>query len=100
MYWRARSNTLRRTWDDFPCVGDYVFFMLPSRMMVIDTSGMRELGLFGTDDGISAAFNEVGELYTQCRFNAFRHQTEPGCAVLPALTDESLAREHWERYLS
>jgi ribosome biogenesis GTPase / thiamine phosphate phosphatase len=74
-------------------------FMLPSGAMVIDTPGMRELGLFGADDGISAGFNDVEELFTQCRFNDCLHQTEPGCAVLAALADESLAPEHWERYL-
>jgi len=74
-------------------------FMLPSGAMVIDTPGMRELGLFAADDGISEGFNDVEELFTQCRFNDCRHQSEPGCAVLTALSDGSLALEHWERYL-
>lgn len=74
-------------------------FMLPSGAMVIDTPGMRELGLFAADDGISAGFNAVEELFTQCRFNDCLHQTEPGCAVLAALADGSLALGHWERYL-
>ncbi|SYX84085.1 ribosome small subunit-dependent GTPase A [Paenibacillus alvei] len=74
-------------------------FMLPSGAMVIDTPGMRELGLFGADDGISAGFHDVEDLITQCRFSDCRHQTEPGCAVLAALADGSLAPEHWERYL-
>ncbi|GIN72143.1 ribosome small subunit-dependent GTPase [Bacillus sp. J14TS2] len=73
-------------------------FMLPSGAMVIDTPGMRELGLFGADDGISAGFNDVEELFTKCRFNDCRHQTEPGCAVLAALADGSLASDHWEHY--
>jgi len=75
-------------------------FMLPSGAMVIDTLGMRELGLFGADDGISAGFNDVEELFTQCRFNDCRHQTEPGCAVLAALANGSLSHEHWGRYLT
>ncbi|MFF2909824.1 ribosome small subunit-dependent GTPase A [Paenibacillus sp. NPDC057934] len=74
-------------------------FMLPSGAMVIDTPGMRELGLFGADDGISAGFNDVEELFTQCRFNDCSHQTEPGCAVRAALANGLLAREHWKRYL-
>lgn len=74
-------------------------FMLPSGAMVIDTPGMRELGLFGADDGISAGYYDVEELFTQCRFKDCRHQTEPGCAVLAALTNGSLAQDHWERYL-
>lgn len=74
-------------------------FMLPSGAMVIDTPGMRELGLFGADDGISAGFHDVEELFASCRFNDCRHQTEPGCAVLAALADGTLAPEHWKRYL-
>ena len=75
-------------------------FMLSSGAMVIDTPGMRELGLFGADDGIRASFNDVEELFTQCRFKDCHHQTEPGCAVLAALANEFLSREHWERYLT
>ena len=75
-------------------------FMLPSGAMVIDTPGMRELGLFDADEGISAGFSDVEELFVKCRFNNCRHQTEPGCAVLAALADGSLPREHWECYLS
>ena len=73
--------------------------MLPSGAMVIDTPGMRELGLFDADEGISAVFNDVEELFKQCRFTDCRHKTEPGCAVLAALSDGSLPRERWEQYL-
>lgn len=75
-------------------------FMLPSGAMVIDTPGMRELGLYGADEGISASYTDVEELFTQCRFNDCSHLTEPGCAVLAALADGSLAQEHWEHYLA
>jgi len=73
-------------------------FMLPSGAMVIDTPGMRELGLYGADEGISASFSDVEGLFTRCRFSDCRHQTEPGCAVLAALDDGTLTREQWERY--
>lgn len=75
-------------------------FMLPSGSMVIDTPGMREIGLLGADDGLSAGFNGIEELFAQCRFNDCRHQTEPGCAVLTAIAEGSLKREHWNRYLA
>jgi ribosome biogenesis GTPase len=75
-------------------------FMLPSGAMVIDTPGMRELGLFGADDGISAGFADVEELVTRCRFTDCRHTTEPGCAVNKALKYGTLSRERWERYLT
>jgi ribosome biogenesis GTPase len=81
-------------------------FMVPplegasSGAMVIDTPGMRELGLFDADEGISAGFSNVEELFAHCRFSDCRHSTEPGCAVLSALSDGSLPHEHWERYLA
>lgn len=75
-------------------------FMLPGGAMVIDTPGMRELGLFDADEGISAGFADVEDLFTACRFNDCRHHTEPGCAVLAALADETLSNERWEQYLS
>lgn len=75
-------------------------FMLPSGAMVIDTPGMRELGLFNADEGISAGFGDIEELFAQCRFGDCRHQTEPGCAVRAALADGSLPHERWEKYLT
>ncbi len=74
-------------------------FMLPSGAMVIDTPGMRELGLFDAQEGISAGFADVEELLTQCRFNDCHHKTEPGCAVLAALSSGALSQERWENYL-
>jgi ribosome biogenesis GTPase / thiamine phosphate phosphatase len=75
-------------------------FMLPSGTMIIDTPGMRELGLFDADEGISAGFTDVEEWFAQCRFTDCRHQAEPGCAVLAALEGGSLPRERWEHYVA
>ena len=74
-------------------------FMLASGAMIIDTPGMRELGLFDADEGISAGFADVEELFAQCRFSDCRHETEPGCAVLAALAEGSLPQERWKRYV-
>jgi ribosome biogenesis GTPase len=75
-------------------------FMLPSGAMVIDTPGMRELGLFDAEEGIRAGFADVEDWFSQCRFTDCRHQSEPGCAILAALADGSLSHERWERYTS
>ena len=75
-------------------------FMLPFGAMVIDTPGMRELGLFDAEEGISAGFSDVEDLFDECRFSDCRHKTEPGCAVISALGNGSLSRERWERYLA
>lgn len=75
-------------------------FMLPSGAIVIDTPGMRELGLFHAEEGISAEFADVEELFAGCRFSDCRHKTEPGCAVLAALNDGILSPMRWENYLA
>ena len=75
-------------------------FMLPSGAMVIDTPGMRELGLLDAKEGISTGFADIEELFNHCKFSNCRHKSEPGCAVLTALSDGSLNREHWEQYLT
>ena len=75
-------------------------FMLPCGAMIIDTPGMRELGLFDADEGISAGFADVEELFTQCRFSDCAHKTEPGCAVRAALANGNLTAERWERYMA
>lgn len=75
-------------------------FLLPSGAMVIDTPGMRELGLFAADEGIRASFTDVEKWFSQCRFSDCRHQAEPGCAVLAALADGSLPHGRWEQYVA
>ena len=66
---------------------------------LIDTPGMRELGLWDGDDGVGLAFPEIEALTPQCRFNDCGHEHEPGCAVLAALDDGELAGDRYESYL-
>jgi ribosome biogenesis GTPase len=58
---------------------------LPSGGCVIDTPGLREVGLGAGDEGIEKAFNDVTELAHGCRFSDCRHLEEPGCAVRTAV---------------
>jgi ribosome biogenesis GTPase len=57
--------------------------------LVIDTPGMRELGLLD-GDGLAAAFDDVERTADGCHFNDCRHETEPGCAVREALATGDL----------
>jgi ribosome biogenesis GTPase len=57
----------------------------PGGGLVIDTPGMRELGLFGTDEGVGTAFPDVEELAAGCKFRDCTHRSEPGCAVQAAV---------------
>jgi ribosome biogenesis GTPase len=71
---------------------------LPSGALVIDTPGMRELGLWDAGEAVSMAFADVEELTTRCRFSNCTHTVEPDCAVLAALADGSLNPEQWRNY--
>jgi ribosome biogenesis GTPase len=71
---------------------------LPSGALVIDTPGMRELGLWDAGDAVRAAFAGVEELTLRCRFSNCTHTAEPGCAVLAALEDGSLSPQAWRNY--
>jgi len=71
---------------------------LPAGGLVLDTPGMRELGLWADDESLDAAFEDVAGLAAACRFTDCAHETEPGCAVLGALDDGGLAAERLAAY--
>ena len=63
---------------------------LPNGAFVIDTPGMRELGMWDSGDGIEAAFADIEELSRACKYADCTHTAEPGCAVLRALAAGTL----------
>jgi ribosome biogenesis GTPase len=63
---------------------------LPGGGLLIDTPGMRELGLYEDRDGIASAYADVTELAERCRFRDCAHRTEPGCAVAAAIDEGRL----------
>ncbi|HTY72086.1 MAG TPA: ribosome small subunit-dependent GTPase A [Actinomycetes bacterium] len=67
---------------------------LPWGAVLLDTPGLRGVGLIDADEGFARAFPEIEELAEQCRFNDCAHATEPGCAVLAAVEGGTLA---WRR---
>jgi ribosome biogenesis GTPase / thiamine phosphate phosphatase len=73
--------------------------LLPSGALVLDTPGMRELGLWDSDDGVSATFADIAALARQCRFNDCAHVREPGCAVREAIGNGELAADRFESFL-
>lgn len=75
-------------------------FRLPSGALVIDTPGMRELGLWDAREGMDIAFAELNEIASQCRFSDCTHQREPGCAIQAALANGSLQPKQWKQYLT
>lgn len=71
---------------------------LPNGARIIDTPGMRELGMCDVENGIEETFSDIVKLEACCRFSDCRHETEPGCAVKAALSDGTLSAERYELY--
>ena len=60
-------------------------FILPNGGMIIDTPGMRELQLFGTQDATKKSFEDISIVAMNCRFTDCKHESEPGYAVREAI---------------
>ena len=73
-------------------------FLLKNGAMVIDTPGMRELGMWDSAGGLSQTFGDIEELVTACRFRNCTHSGEPGCAIAKALADGTLTEDRWQSY--
>jgi len=58
---------------------------LASGALLIDTPGLREVGLWASADGLDLAYADIVELQEQCQFRDCVHRTEPGCAIATAI---------------
>jgi ribosome biogenesis GTPase len=76
-------------------------YELNENSYVIDTPGIKELGLLEMEDWeISHYFPEMRERLGECRFNNCLHINEPGCSVLEALKEGKIPELRYESYLS
>ena len=71
---------------------------LPNGAMVIDTPGMRELGMWDAASGVEQTFADIEALAAQCRFRNCSHTSEPGCAVRDAMRRGELDGSRWQSY--
>lgn len=71
---------------------------LPGGGVLIDTPGLRGVGLWDADGGLAQAFTDVEALARHCRFHDCSHREEPGCAVLAAAEDGTLPLRRLENY--
>ena len=69
--------------------------VLPGDVRLIDTPGIREMGVWADVDTVDELFDDIRELAEQCRFRDCGHETEPGCAVRAALETGRLAPERF-----
>jgi ribosome biogenesis GTPase len=72
---------------------------LTNGSMIIDTPGMREFGLLGTQDSIENSFSDIGDLSDSCRFGDCTHTSEPGCGVLQALEAGEIDEDRYRNYM-
>ena len=72
---------------------------LKSGAMIIDTPGMRELGMWEVSEGLTDAFSDVERFLGKCRFSDCTHNQEPGCAIKAAIESGELEISRWKSYL-
>jgi ribosome biogenesis GTPase len=72
--------------------------LLPSGQLILDTPGIREVGLIDADEGVSVVFDDIERLAQDCRFNDCGHANEPGCAVRGALQSGGLDSARWAHF--
>ncbi len=68
--------------------------------VIIDTPGIRAVGLWTDPDAVDEAFSDIGAIAENCRFRDCLHDTEPGCAVREAIDDGTLSVDRhaaWRR---
>ncbi|MFI9599550.1 ribosome small subunit-dependent GTPase A [Streptomyces sp. NPDC052043] len=71
---------------------------LPGGGVLIDTPGLRGVGLWDAESGVGQVFSEIEELAGRCRFQDCAHDREPGCAVLAAVDAGELPQRRLESY--
>ena len=71
-------------------------YRLPGGALLMDTPGLRTVGLWADAEDLSAGFSDIEALAADCRFPDCRHQEEPGCAVQGALAVGTLDQARWE----
>ncbi len=71
---------------------------LPGGGVLIDTPGLRGVGLWDAGTGLTQVFAEIEQLAEDCRFQDCSHESEPGCAVLAALEDGTLPHRRLDSY--
>ena len=72
--------------------------LIPTGGMVIDTPGIRGVGLWDSEEGINLVFKSISSIGQKCRFKDCSHKAEPQCAVLEAIQKGSIDSEKLERY--
>jgi ribosome biogenesis GTPase len=73
-------------------------FILDNGGIIIDTPGMKELGVTEDTEGLQTAFQEIYDMTLKCRFSDCTHVNESGCAVIQALNDGIIDKDSLENF--
>lgn len=68
----------------------------PSGALLLDSPGMRSVGMWEAEEGLAEAFADVEAFASQCKFTDCSHGSEPGCAVRAAIDDGTLPASRFE----
>jgi ribosome biogenesis GTPase len=72
--------------------------LLPGGSLILDTPGIREVGLIDAEEGLGVVFDDIERLIQTCKFNDCGHAGEPGCAVRGALDSGALDAARWAHF--
>ena len=85
---KGRHTTVHRELVPIPASG----------LVLLDTPGLRSVGVQGSEDAVASAFSDIDELAALCRFGDCAHEREPGCAVLAAVEAGELTDRRLRNY--
>lgn len=74
-------------------------YVLPNGTILIDTPGLRAVGMNSSCGDVSESFSDIHALALQCKFSDCTHTGEPGCAVQQALMDGELEQDRFLNFL-
>ncbi|CCQ13440.1 putative GTPase [Rhodococcus sp. AW25M09] len=69
-----------------------------TKLILLDTPGLRSVGVQGSEDAVASAFSDIEELAALCRFGDCAHRSEPGCVVLAAVHAGELTERRLGNY--
>ncbi len=93
------TKTVSRTGEGTHATSRRQLIVLAQGAMLIDTPGMRELGLVGASNGVNIGFEDLVALSAGCRYADCSHEQEPGCAVRAAIEKGELSEDRYSSYI-
>ena len=73
-------------------------FVLENGGIIIDTPGMKELGMTDNTEGIITTYQEIVNISINCKFPDCKHINETGCAVIDALNNGTIDKDSYDNY--